>query len=233
MSTNANPALPSRARPGQVQRVDASLPQSRVEFDPTGTGFIGIIELRSELEAMAYNFADLEACYGPESEYARFILTQQQDALQAELTRRERLHAAGLGVPNPHDQRYQEWLALAREVRERADILQVFREAGITLARAGWNSSREAEEWAGACFICGGKDRFRVWRGQRAGYWCRQCGAQGDVLNAVRNVIPGCSEFFAAVAYLAGRLGMMPPEHEERRKRRDNGRVRWPGRGAA
>jgi hypothetical protein len=198
--------------------MDSDSVSSRVEFDPSGTGSIGVIELRCELEAMAYNFADLEACFGPESAYARFVLSQQRDALQAELSRCERLHAAGHSVPNPNDQRYQQWLELAREVRKHADIVQVFAEAGISLSRAGWNSSREAEEWAGGCFVCGGKDRFRVWRGCRAGYWCRQCGVHGDVLNAVRNLVPGCSAFFAAVRYLAGQLGMPIQEREARRR---------------
>ena len=46
-------------------------------------------------------------------------------------------------------------------------------------------SSCKGGEYAGACPICGGKDRFRVWPADRGGegsYWCRGCERAGDLV---------------------------------------------------
>lgn len=43
-----------------------------------------------------------------------------------------------------------------------------------------WEAMRKKsqDEWAGPCPVCGGRDRFMVWR-ERKNYWCRQCGLKG------------------------------------------------------
>ena len=40
-------------------------------------------------------------------------------------------------------------------------------------------------EYAGGCPFCGGEDRFRAWP-EQGRYWCRQCGAQGDAIDYLR-----------------------------------------------
>jgi DNA primase len=40
-------------------------------------------------------------------------------------------------------------------------------------------------EYAGACFWCGGNDRFRVWV-KSGRYWCRGCGKAGDEIQYLR-----------------------------------------------
>jgi len=49
-------------------------------------------------------------------------------------------------------------------------------------------SSAKGGEFASACPMCGGNDRFRIWPEQNAGtgsYWCRQCGVHGDRIQFV------------------------------------------------
>lgn len=54
---------------------------------------------------------------------------------EAEVARRSRLHAAGHDVPDPNADDYLAWRDLAREVRERADIVLLLMEAGCALQR--------------------------------------------------------------------------------------------------
>ena len=46
-------------------------------------------------------------------------------------------------------------------------------------------ASTHGGEYAGPCPFCGGKDRFRAWP-EQGRYWCRQCGAHGDVIDYLR-----------------------------------------------
>jgi DNA primase len=44
-------------------------------------------------------------------------------------------------------------------------------------------ASTHGGEYAGPCPWCGGEDRFRIWpHADRPGYWCRQCGKNGDAI---------------------------------------------------
>lgn len=184
----------------------------KIELDSTIPPDLYTLELRARLEALAYTRADLAELYGPEAEYSRWVLGELEQALRRELARRERLHRAGADVPDPFDARHDAWLALAREVRERADIVEVLAAAGHQVYDTGYYSKRrEAEEWAGPCPWCDGWDRFRVWRGRDSGFWCRRCGMAGDVITLVRNLVPGCQDFYPAVGYLARMLGLPLP----------------------
>lgn len=186
---------------------------TRVTPDRTLPIDLPTVELRARLEALRYTSADLAALYGPEAEYSRWVLGELEQALRRELARRERLWRAGADVPDPRDARWDAWLALAREVRERADIVQVLADAGHQVYdTGGYSRRRDAREYAGPCPWCGGRDRFRVWRGRDSGYWCRRCGVAGDAITATRNLIPGCEGFVAAVAYLARDLGLSLPD---------------------
>jgi DNA primase len=49
-------------------------------------------------------------------------------------------------------------------------------------------ASSRGGEYAGPCPWCGGEDRFRVWpNADKPGYWCRQCGKKGDVIQYLRD----------------------------------------------
>ncbi|MDI3341884.1 MAG: primase-helicase zinc-binding domain-containing protein [Sphaerobacter sp.] len=186
---------------------------TRVTPDLTLPIDLPTVELRARLEALAYTRADLVEMYGGAAEYSRSILEEHERVLRRELARRERLYRAGADVPDPRDARWDVWLGLAREARERADIVQVLADAGHQVYdTGGYSRRRDAREYAGPCPWCGGRDRFRVWRGRDSGYWCRRCGVAGDVIALVRNLIPGCEGFLSAVAYLARELGLSLPD---------------------
>lgn len=52
----------------------------------------------------------------------------------------------------------------------------------VVMKRAG---STHGGEYAGPCPWCGGDDRFRVWpvHPVKPAFWCRQCGAEGDLVD--------------------------------------------------
>ena len=55
-------------------------------------------------------------------------------------------------------------------------------EQDVKVSRVG-----AGREYAGPCPLCGGEDRFRVWP-DTGRYWCRGCGAMGDVIQYLRDV---------------------------------------------
>ncbi len=61
------------------------------------------------------------------------------------------------------------------------NILDLLKNDGFTPKKV---SSCKGGEYASACPICGGKDRFRCWPEEPKGgrYWCRQCGGGGDAI---------------------------------------------------
>lgn len=67
------------------------------------------------------------------------------------------------------------------------DLLDLVQRDGIELRRV---ASTHGGEYAGACPLCGGTDRFRVWpeQGEGGRWWCRQCQRSGDVLQYLREV---------------------------------------------
>lgn len=169
----------------------------------------GNAELLSEIESLEYDLAEAGQ-FGPTAaEVVRFLCGGRLKLAEAELARRVTLCAAGGNVPNPNAASYAAWRDLARDVRERADMLDLFATAGVPLQRDG-------KEHSGPCPLCGGNDRFRVWTaedGKRPGYWCRKCGISGDAIAAYRAfLVPGAS-FFDAARILALQLGMRTPDH--------------------
>lgn len=62
-------------------------------------------------------------------------------------------------------------------------FLDLLRADGLQLKRV---SSTHGSEYAGPCFFCGGRDRFRHWPEQDRA-WCRQCGWTGDAIQYVRD----------------------------------------------
>lgn len=169
----------------------------------------GNAELHAEIESLAYDLADAGRLDPITAEVVRILCGARLKLAEAELRRRVALHAADHDVPNPNAPDYHAWRNLARDLRERGDLLGLFATAGVPLQRDG-------KEYSGPCPICGGADRFRVWSaddGKRPGFWCRRCDVSGDVIAAYRAfLVPGAS-FFAAVRVLALELGLRTPDH--------------------
>lgn len=169
----------------------------------------GNAELHADIESLRYDLAAADQ-FGPTAaDVVRSLAGGRLKLAEAELARRERLHAAGGNVPNPHAASYRQWRHLARDIRERADMLALFATAGVQLRRDG-------REFSAPCPLCGGADRFRVWPaedGRRPGYWCRRCGISGDAIAAYRSfLMPGAS-FFDAVRVMALQLELGTPDH--------------------
>jgi DNA primase len=73
-------------------------------------------------------------------------------------------------------------------------------------------------EYAGACPICGGRDRFRVWP-EQGRFWCRGCNASGDVVDFVQRFYN--LTFKDALIHLGmtpGRPAPIDPAIQKRRK---------------
>lgn len=165
---------------------------------------LGNEELQAVTDALTYEMADVAGLYADDSAPVAALLTEPRlRAAETELARRTRLHASSAGVPDPHDARYEAWRVLACQVRERTDIVAVFQSGGYHLDRVGRG------EWAGACLLCAGRDRFRVFTGPPGRYWCRRCGIAGDAITAARTL--NQLGFFGAVRQLAAELGLATP----------------------
>ena len=175
---------------------------------------LGNDELGSLEDALAYEKADLDHVYDGDS-VAAILVGERLRAARVVLARRRELHASGADVPDPDGADYQRWRDLAREVRERADIIDVFVRGGYYVERAGSNARRGDEEWAAACLVCGGADRMRIWRGPNGRYWCRRCGLNGDAISLCQTLVPGCASWHAAVRYLAAVVGLEAPNERE------------------
>jgi hypothetical protein len=124
------------------------------------------------------------------------------------LRRREQLHQRDHSLPSPTDPRTGSWGTLARAIRERADIVDVFTSAGWIVSFAGRSNRRNCDEYAGRCLRCGGRDRMRVWTNGASGgrFWCRQCRFRGDVIDAYAEL--HYTDFYSAVRALAKTLGL-------------------------
>lgn len=166
---------------------------------------IGIEELGALRDALAAEFADLPGLYGAESvPVAALLIEPRLRAADREIARRACLFATGADVPDGGGASYRAWRALAGEVRQRANILAVFGEAGYFLRQTG------RHEWHGQCFVCGeGDDRLMVRTDPPARYWCRRCGLTGDAITAFRSLTG--AGFFATVSHFAAEAGLPVP----------------------
>jgi hypothetical protein len=165
---------------------------------------LGNPELADVIDWLGYAVADL---YDDTHSY---ISITRLKAARDEWARRERLHAAGHGVPSPSDARYQQIKDLAQQVKAAYPILGIFSDAGYHLERQG------KDEYAGACLVCAGRDRFIVFTDPPAGrYWCRQCGLRGDVIRAARSLLPDrYPDFTTTVLRLAKEIDLDVPEDQ-------------------
>ena len=174
---------------------------------------MGNAELGSFVDARSYEAADVDDLYARDG-VALYLAMERLRAGRDELDRRRRLFAAGRDVADPDAGDYAAWQDLARRVKEHADILLVFHKGGYDLKRAGSNGRRRAPEYAGACLVCAGRDRLRVWSGPNGRYWCRRCGLRGDVIAIAQTLLPECREWHTAVRYLAGEVGLPAPDEQ-------------------
>lgn len=141
----------------------------------------------------------------------RELAAERLRAVDAELSRRERLSRLNRGVASPADQRYEQWRELARIVCDRIDIPELLALCGHDLTPAGFNAPRGAREYAGACPVCGGTDRLRCWGGSNGRAWCRQCHWSADAVAIAQSLLPGCESFRDAVRWLAVMAGTAAP----------------------
>jgi hypothetical protein len=145
----------------------------------------------------------------PWSETCEFYAIRR-DAGQREIERRERLSRVNPELLRLSDARYQKWVDRAKVVSSRVDLIDLFtNHLNYLLRPAGFNSTRNAPEWAGACPLCAGTDRFWVWGGPSGIGWCRRCDWSCDAITAVRTCEPGCRDFHSAVRFLGRVAGIV------------------------
>lgn len=156
-------------------------------------------------DAQAAIEADPDPCFP--GDVGRFNASERRRAIHTVLDQRDRLVAHDPTLKRWDDAQYAAWRDLARVVRERVEVPRIFDEASYQLQRAGHNGRRGVDEWAGACPLCGGMDRLRVWAGPNGRAWCRQCGWSADVVTVTQSLIPGCQHFRDAVRWLAELAG--------------------------
>jgi hypothetical protein len=135
----------------------------------------------------------------------RLLAGERLRAITDELARRERLSRIAAGVASPADRRYQAWRDLARLLRDRIDIVDVFDRAGYLIVDA---TPTEAHA---ACPICGGRDRLVIRRDPPGRAWCRRCEWGGDLILVTMSIVPGCGEFRDAIIFLADLAGLQVP----------------------
>jgi hypothetical protein len=178
---------------------ERALPPRRIYGDALGTfRHVGTEELIGLADALRY------AALDPFDDVDRELSAERLRAAEDELGRRERVRRRHPGRPDP-EAVYADRLALAREVREQADIVDVLNAAlGCRVEPA----NRAGTEWRGPCPACGGRARFRIRPGPPGRVWCRRCTWSGDAITLVRNLVPGCEAFGAAVERLADSLGI-------------------------
>lgn len=137
----------------------------------------------------------------------RVLARERVRAITVELARRERLARLSNGTATASDRQHAAWVELARAVRERVEVPEIFALVGHPLQPVGHNRRRGAREYAGACPLCGGADRLRVWAGPNGRAWCRVCSWSADAITAAMSLIPGCGDFRDALRWLAALAG--------------------------
>ncbi len=152
-------------------------------------------------DTLALDVADPDPDYpGP---VGRYLASERLAAVDAELERRDRLAATAPHIVRANAQRAEDWRDLARVIRERVDVPELFRALVGPVTPAGRNGRRGAPEYAAPCPVCGGDDRLRLWGGPDGRAWCRQCDWSADAIAVAQSFAPGCSSFRDALTWLA------------------------------
>jgi hypothetical protein len=116
----------------------------------------------------------------------RYLAGERLRAVEAEIARRVRI--VKLGKVPDQAVTYAQWRETARTIRERVEVPTVFAMGCYFLRPGGTNGRRGHAEYAGACPVCGGTDRLRVWGGANGRAWCRRCGWSADVLTVAQTL---------------------------------------------
>lgn len=153
--------------------------------------------LHSFAETFAIDAADPDPDWP--GDVGRFLASERLRAVQHELARRERLARLNTGLSSPSDERYEQWREVARLIRERVDIVEVFVHNAYQLHDTG---STEAHA---SCLVCGGRDRLVIRRDPPGRAWCRRCEWSGDAI-AIAMSLRQCG-FRDAVTWLADLAG--------------------------
>lgn len=160
---------------------------------------------RDALHAFAGTFAIIAD--DPEADpFERLNAGERLRAFSQEIADRDRVDRITKGAATRFDDDYEEWLDLAKGVKERVEVPDILQLAGLPMRRAG--VSRGRVEWCGPCPVCGeGDDRLRAWDGPNGTLWCRRCRWSTDVIGAASLIIPNhhfrdCVRFLAEYAAL-------------------------------
>ncbi len=157
--------------------------------------------LLAALEVFALDAEDPHPTWPGET--GRWFAAERLRAFETELERRVRIIRLPDSQAAKYAKDYEQWVELARTVREVVSAPDVLLLVGCPPTRTG--SSRHGEtEHHGPCPSCGdGTDRLVSWDGPRSRCWCRRCGWRGDAIAVAQAFLPGCSHFRDAVRYLA------------------------------
>jgi hypothetical protein len=149
-------------------------------------------ELLAWLEVLALDCADPDPDWpGP---VGRHLAAERKRAGELELDRRTRIFSMPESAARRYAQGHEDWVALAREVREHVDCAEV-------LLLIGYPPRQVGRELHGPCPACGeGNDRLLV---RQHMCWCRVCSTKMDAISLVRSFMPGLSGFRDAVRFLA------------------------------
>ncbi len=152
-------------------------------------------------DVLALDVADPDPDYpGP---IGRYLASERLAAVDAELARREQLANTAPHLIQANTRTHEAWCDLARTVRERVDLPEVFYTLVGPVRPAGRNGRRGAPEFSASCPACGGENRLRLWGGPDGRAWCRQCRWSVDVVALVQAYAPGSAAFRDAVKWLA------------------------------
>ena len=153
--------------------------------------------LLERAEVYALEAADDDPDFpGPVGQY---LARERLRAIQTELDRRTRILHLDAGQRHQQGKHHAAWTDLARVVRERVDIVEVFVLSGYQLHDTG------PTEAHAACIVCGGEDRLVIRRDPPGRCWCRRCGWRGDMITLTM-YLRQC-DFRDAVKWLAELAG--------------------------
>lgn len=152
-------------------------------------------------DVLALDAADPDSDYpGP---VGRYLASERLAAVETELLRREQLAQTAPRLVKAHAQTHDAWRDVARVIRERVEVPDLFHALVGSITPAGRNGRRGAPEYSASCPACGGEDRLRLWGGPDGRAWCRQCNWSADVITLAQSFAPRCAAFRDAVTWLA------------------------------
>lgn len=164
-------------------------------------------ELHDRREVLQYDAID-PGFDDASNDLGRFMAREELDLIDATLGRRLVIAGGNFNVPSPNDPAFTRWSDLAARLRDALPVPDALERIGWPMKRVG-RDGQGRDEYAGACVVCGGRDRFRAWSNPNSRYWCRRCETRGDVVSLWRLTYD--LDFVEACRALAGELGINVP----------------------